>query len=188
MTDPRLAARLARRATHRSRSAAVSVVLVLCILVVASAGVECVLAALGRPPLWLSPTDAVAALAAPGPVALAAAAIAAVLAVILLAVALTPARLHRHRLADERMVVVVDDGALAGALRHAAVRAARVSDDRVRASVGRRAGTVRVTPTSGLPLDAVALTATATTVIEALDVSPRVRARVAVAERGVVGS
>jgi hypothetical protein len=188
MNEQRLYRRLVRRTAHRSRSLAVIVALVASAILVAYAGVELVLAALGQPALLLSPKDAIEKVEHPGTIALAAAAVALVLGVILLIIAFASGRRARHELPDERMAVVIDDQVLAGAISKVARTEARVPDQRVSTSVSRRRAIVRVTPTSGQPLDRAALTTVAETVVSSLNPSPHVRIAVAIAEKGVVGS
>lgn len=188
MNEQQLYRRLVRRSQHRSRSLAVIVALVLSAVILAYAGVELVLCAVGAPALLLSPSDAVRQLDHPGTVTLSVAAVALVLGVLLLVLALAPAARARHELPHERMAVVIDDQVLAGAISTVTRARAAVPGDRVSTSVARRRSTTRVTPTSGLPLDRGALAAAAEDVVARLDPRPPVRVNVTVAERGVVGS
>jgi hypothetical protein len=188
MTEQQLYRRLVRRSRHRSRSGTVVVALVLLVLVAIYVGIESVLAATGMPALLVSPVDAIDAVENPQQWVLVGAAVAAVIGIILLIVALTPGTRARHELLDDRMAVVIDDDVLAGAISHATNREARVPSDRITTSVGRRRGVVRITPTSGVPLDSAVLTTTAEKLVAALDPRPALGVAVSVNERGVVGS
>lgn len=181
MTEVTLYRRLIRRSRHRSRSLAVIVVLIVLAIVAAYVGTESVLAAIDRPPLLISPA---AALAVVSPWL----ALAAIPGVILLVIALAPGRRGRHELPDERMAVLVDDGVLAGALKHAVIRTAGVPAGRVSSMMSNRRSDVRVVPTSGEPLDEAAITAAAEAVVEALQPKPSVRVALRVAPTGVIGS
>jgi hypothetical protein len=138
--------------------------------------------------LLLSPADAVHHLEQPGALTLVAAAIGLVLGIVLLVLAIAPGRRARHELPDERMAVVIDDQVLAGAISKVARAEAGVPSERVSTAVSRRRADVRVTPTSGQPLDHAALTSSAETVVASLDPRPAVRVAVTIAEHGVVGS
>lgn len=188
MTEQQLYRRLVRRSRHRSRSGTVVVALVLLALVAVYAGIESVLAALGKPALLVSPVDAIDAIENPEMWVLVGAAVAAVIGLVLIVVALTPGTRSRHELLDDRMAVVIDDDVLAGAISHATNREARVPADRISTSVGRRRGIVWVTPTSGVPLDSALLTTTAEKLVAVLDPRPALAVAVSVNERGVVGS
>lgn len=188
MTEKKIYRRLVRRSLHRSRSVAVSVALVVTILAAAYIGTESVLAALAQPPLLLSPDAALAAVDKPGQWVLVGAALLVVIALVLLGLALAPGRQGRHQMVNERMAVIVDDGALAGAIGAATAASARLPVTRVAGLVSRARADVRVTPTTGAPLDADALTASASALIDDLDLRPRLRPRVAIAANGVIGS
>ena len=188
MNELSIARRLARRALHRSRSASVIVVLALVALTAAWVATESVLAALDLAPLLVAPSAVVDLLAADEPVVLYSAIAAAMLGLVLLAVALAPARRRRHVLAHDRMVVVVDDDVLAGAIGRAGRVTAAVPASRVRTSVSTRRATISVVPTSGLRVDSEAVKSSAAALIERLDARPALRVEVAVAPSGVVGS
>ena len=182
MTEAQLYRRLIRRSTYRSRSAAVIVTLTIVALAAVYAGIEVVLAALELPALLISPADALALAELPVAVAL------AVLGLVLLIVALTPGRRGRHELPNTRMAVIVDDTILAGALSRVVTRKAAVPAARVSSVVSRRRGAVRVTPTSGMPLDQPALETAARAAVATLDPRPALRVAVDIAPAGVVGS
>jgi len=180
--------RILRRTRHRSRSTSVVVTLTTLIAVLAWVATECVLAALDRGPLLLSPASVLAATENPDDVTLAIAGGLAVIGLVLVTLAIGPARRARHELPDERMAVVIDDGVLAGAMVRAAVRESRLPDSRVSAVVSRRRGTVSVVPTSGNLLNSAAIARAVGQAVDSLSPSPAVRTHVSVSTRGVVGS
>ena len=180
--------RIARRLTHRSRSASAAVVAVVVALAGLYAATEIALERLGRPALLVAPSDALASATRGDAWVLPAAGGAALAALVLLILAFAPGRRARHVLADDRMTVVADDVVLAGSLRRSAATAAGLKRERVRASVGRRVADLHLTPTSGLPVDRESVDARAAELLAALRPHPAVRARVAVAESGVVGA
>ena len=188
MTDAHITRRIARRSLYRSRSAAVIVVLTAFALVAAWVATEAVLAAIGAAPLLVAPAAIVELLNTQGVILTASAAAAVVLGMLLLIIALVPGRRGRHILAHERMVVVVDDDVLAGALGRAGRVTASVPANRVRTSVSARRATIALVPSSGIPIDAAAVRSSATAVLDVLAPRPHVRVDVAVASAGVVGS
>ncbi|PPI06363.1 hypothetical protein [Rathayibacter sp. AY1B8] len=149
--------RYLRRETHKSRSAAQIVVLVLIALVAAYVGTEAVLAILGAAPLLAAPSAllgaivGVASLANPALIGVAVGA--GVLALVLLVLALAPGARARHTVDDDRLAVVVDDGVIASSLARAARTAAHSRREDTRASLGRRTALVEVTPASGIAVD-----------------------------------
>jgi hypothetical protein len=188
MTEQKLYRRLVRRSLHRSRSAAIIVALVAVSLAAAYVGTEATLAALGLGPLLVTPDAVLASVENPGQIELIIAGAAALVGLVLIVLALVPGRRGRHQVASDRLAVVVDDAVLAGALSRVVRREAAVAESRVRTMVSARRGSVAVTPTSGVPLNAAALTASARDYLDALELSPAVRANVSVASSGVVGS
>jgi len=188
MNETTLYRRIARRETHQSRSTASVVVLALVSIGAVYVGIEVVLALLGRPPLLVSPAQAVVAFGSKAAWLPWAGLGAIVFGLILVLVAIVPARRARHALPNERMAIVVDDRALAGALATEARLAAGVPKNRVRASVSRSRGLVSLTPSSGYPVSQGDAQEAADRLLAALAVSPRLRARVSVSENAVVGS
>lgn len=188
MTEQSLYRRLVRRSLHRSRSAAVIVALVVLSLAAIYVGIEATLAALGRGALLVSPTDAIAALEKPTPVVLAGAAVVAIIGIVFVLLALLPGSRGRHEVPNERLAVVVDDHVLAGAIGGVTQRASGVAPSRVLTSVSKRRGSVTITPTSGVPLDADALASTAQDFVHTLQPRPAVTVGVTVAKSGVVGA
>lgn len=188
MTEQQLYRRLVRRTIFRSRSAAVILALAVIALAAVYVGIESVLGALELRALLVSPADFVDAVNAPTTLTLASAAGAAVLGLILVLVAIIPSRRGRHELPNDRMAVVVDDSVLAGAIGAAVIREAGVPASRVGTVVSRTRGEVRVTPTSGSPLDHSALETSAHALVATLAPKPDLRVAVTVASGGVVGS
>jgi hypothetical protein len=185
-SEQRTYTRLVRRETHRSRSTAVIVALVVTALVAAYLGTEAVLAAIGRPPLLLTPAELFDALDATASWSAIAIAALAVLGVIAIIAAVTRGRRSRHRLADDRMAVVVDDDVLAGAVSRRVALSGSVDRRQARTVVARRRATVRLTPNSGFVIDSGAASDAASLAIEQLAPHPAVRTRVIVAEHGVL--
>jgi hypothetical protein len=183
-----LYSRILRREQHRSRSLAVSVVLALFIVGLVYAGIELVLAALERGPLLVSPRNAVHWVNASSSVALVVAGAVVVVGLVLLIIAVTPGRRARHAIPDDRLAVIVDDGALAGALARDARLAADVAANRVRADVSARRARVFITPTSGIAVDQSVIRAAVEGVLATLAPKPAVRASVTVEQHSEVGS
>jgi len=188
MTEQQLYPRLVRRTIFRSRSAAVIIALTVTALAAVYVGIESVLAALELPALLVSPAELVDAVNSPSSLTLGIAAAAAVVGLVLVLVAIIPSRRGRHELPNDRMAVVVDDSVLAGAIGAAVTREAGVPASRVGTVVSRTRGEVRVTPTSGSPLDHSILEATASSFVATLAPKPQLRVAVTVASGGVVGS
>ncbi|GMA29533.1 DUF6286 domain-containing protein [Arenivirga flava] len=179
--------RLGNRMRHRSRSVAVSIGLWVAALPLAYLAVEAVLELVGAPALWQRPLDVVGTITGAEAVRYAVAGAAILAAVILLVLAFAPGRLSRHELADERMLVIVDDEVLAGALSRATATVAGVPRDRVSTSVGSRSAEVTVRPTSGFGIDRDEVAAAAERELERLAPSPRVRQKVRIETAGVIG-
>ncbi|WP_423463827.1 hypothetical protein ACO229_03840 [Promicromonospora sp. MS192] len=175
-----------RRETHSSRTgAAVAVASVLAVVMVAVAGVGAWwFAAPGSRDAiggWLGTASSVTgdrvALTTAGVVAL-------VLALVLVALAVLPGRLPRRARSADRLAVLVDDGVLADAVADAVAARCGVDPRQVSATVGRRRTTVRVTPTSGVPVDHAAATEAAADAVAAVGFTTT--ARLTVAPQGVV--
>jgi hypothetical protein len=181
-----LTRRLVRRELHHSRSSAVVVALVLVILAAAYLGTETVLATIGRPALLLTPDALVGALAKTTVWSIPAAAALAVLGLIAIVSALTSGRRSRHRLADDRLAVVVDDDVLAGALSRRVATAGSVARGQARTEVAPRRAVVRVVPNSGYAIDHDIVSAAARDAAAELAPVPSLRTRVIVAESGVL--
>lgn len=192
MTQEALYRRISRRETHSSRSALAITVAVVVVLACAYAGVEIVLEMLGQPPLLAAPADMASALVtAPTLTAvwlIVGGVIAAVLGLLLIIAAVRASRRARHLLGSERTAVVVDDAVIASALARHASFAADVDPDNTVVTVGRRSATVRVTPSSGVPVVREAVQTAVDDQLARYQVRPQVRARVRVDEHGKVGA
>ena len=184
--QPGLTRRLVRRERHRSRSTAVTVALVVLILVAAYIGTESVLSLIGRPALLQTPSTLLGALSEPAVWSIPAIAVLAVLGIVALVAALAPGRRARHRLADHRVAVVVDDDVLAGSLSRRVATAGSVPRSQARTLVSPRRATVHVTPNSGFAIERDAVSAAAREVVAELAPIPGVRTRVVIAESGVL--
>lgn len=106
------------------------------------------------------------------------------LAVVLLALAVLPGRRPRRARTTARTALLVDDGVIADAVAAAVAGHAGVDRSRVAVTVARRVVAVRITPTSGVPVDSAAVKAAAEGTLATLGFSAA--ARVSVAERGVI--
>ncbi len=178
--------RLSRRMRHRSRSVAVSIALWVAALPLAYLAVEAVLELVGAPALWQRPLQVLETISGAEAIRYGVAAAAVLAAIILLVLAFAPGRLSRHELADERMLVVVDDEVLAGALSRAAAIAASVPRDRVSTEVGARTAEISVRPTSGFGVSRDDVAAAAGRELERLAPRPAVRQRVRIESAGVI--
>ncbi|PPF26601.1 MULTISPECIES: DUF6286 domain-containing protein [unclassified Rathayibacter] len=180
--------RYLRRETHKSRSAAQIVVLVLIALVAAYVGTEAVLAILGAAPLLAAPSAllgaivGVASLANPALIGVAVGA--GVLALVLLVLALAPGARARHTVDDDRLAVVVDDGVIASSLARAARTAAHSRREDTRASLGRRTALVEVTPASGIAVDRDAVQSAVDEELARIGAKPAPRSTVRVSTSG----
>lgn len=184
--QPGLARRLVRRERHHSRSAAVSIALGVLIVVAAYLGTESVLALIHRPALLVTPSALLDALSKPAVWTIPAVAVLVVLALAAIISAFAPGRRSRHRLADDRLAVIVDDDVLAGAVSRRVATAGSVPRTQALTQVSSRRAIVRVTPNSGFAIDRDAVSAAANDVVAELAPIPGVRTRVSVAESGVL--
>ncbi|WP_226531989.1 DUF6286 domain-containing protein [Microbacterium paraoxydans] len=147
--------RVLRRETHAPRTVPAAVVAVV--------GVVSALAFLTGGAWWLVDAafrdrvarelDALAAGATAQAAPLASGAVLVLLAFVLLALAVLPGRRRRRARTTERTALLVDDGVIADSVAEAVARRAGVDRARVAVTVGRRDVTVRITPTSGVPVD-----------------------------------
>ncbi|MDP9026668.1 MAG: hypothetical protein M3N46_03820 [Actinomycetota bacterium] len=181
-----LTRRLVRRELHHSRSTAVVVALVLVIVAAGYLGTETVLAMIARPALLLNPDAMVGAVSRTAAWSVPAAIALAVLGLMAIVSALTSGRRSRHRLADDRIAVVVDDDVLAGALSRRVATAGSVARDQARTEVAPRSAVVRVVPNSGFSINPEIVSAAARDAAAELAPIPRLRTRVVVAESGVL--
>lgn len=184
--------RVRRRELHASRAVPAIILAVLAIIALAWIGTESVLAALGQKALLLSPammaTDIIglAAVAAGALIGIGIGLV--VVGIIVLLIGLSSGRLARHTIASDRAVVVVHNEMVASALVRQASTAASTDPDRAVASVGRRRATVRLTATSGTPIDQREVESILTDQLARYDLRPKVKARVRVNREGKVGA
>lgn len=184
--------RILRRETHSPRSALAIAVAVALILLCLYCGVEIVLMMLGRRALLAAPQDMLATVGklgtAPTDGPLITGIVLAVLGLLLLIVALMPGRRARHRLPSDRAAIVVDDEVIASALARRAAYAGDTSPDNTVVSVSARRATVRLTPTSGIPVDRQVVTEAVRDELAGFELAPPVRAAVVIARSGTVGA
>jgi hypothetical protein len=191
-TNTSLYSRLSRRETHSPRSALAITLAVLLILVAAWIGTEIVLSLLALPALLVAPADmfasALGVLEQPAQYVGIAGVVVAIIGLVLLIAGLAPGRRARHTLTSTRTATVADNAVIASALARHAAHAGNVSPDNVTVSVSHRRADVHLTPASGLPVDASAITAAVNQQLERYELTPRVTAKVRVAENGKVGA
>jgi hypothetical protein len=157
MSTTSLERRVRRRSIHRSRSAAVSVALIITAVVAAWVGTECVLRAAGSAPLLADPQRVVDAALRPDgaftTIAEVTAAVLVIAGIVVIVLALTPGRRPRSAVPHERGAVVIDTAILASTAANAAALAAGLPEDHARASARGRSSEVRLVPLSGVPVD-----------------------------------
>ncbi|WP_371029990.1 DUF6286 domain-containing protein [Pseudoclavibacter sp. JSM 162008] len=191
-TNTSLYSRLSRRETHSPRSSLAITLAVLLILVAAWIGTEIVLSLLALPALLVAPADmfasALGVLEQPAQYVGIAGVVVAIIGLVLLIAGIAPGRRARHTLSSTRTATVADNAVIASALARHAAHAGNVSPDNVTVSVSHRRADVHLTPASGLPVDAAAITAAVNQQLEQYELTPRVTAKVRVAENGKVGA
>ena len=176
----------ARRMIHRSRSVAVTAALTIVAVVAVWLGTEAVLAAVGHSPLLLAPADLWRGLLAQMWIAGVVAAVLAVLGVVLLVLAVAPGGRGRRVLVDDRIVIIVDDTVLAGALSRSAAAAAHVPASQVTTALGRRAARTTISPLSGFPVPRDRVVAAVDAAVGDARPAEPVASIVDVAQRGVL--
>lgn len=183
--------RLARRELHSPRSTAAIILAVLLVLVAVWIAVETLLALIGLRPLLVAPggiPSAAASLPTTQPVLLGAAgAIVLVLGIWLVGIAIGPGRRHRHLLATERVLAVVDDEVIASALAQRASTTASTHPDATSVAVGRRTAAVRITPASGIAVDRDEVNRSVADELDVYGLQPSVRAATSIRADGKVG-
>ncbi|MFM9276227.1 hypothetical protein [Pseudarthrobacter sp. NKDBFgelt] len=93
----------------------------------------------------------------------------------------------RRALASDRCAVVVDNDVIASAVSRAVQLSSGVAPGQVTTTVAGRSARVQVRPTSGLALDAGALTAAASSELARYGLATRITPAVRVASSGAVG-
>lgn len=178
--------RVLRRETHASRSlpttVVAAVVAVLALLLLA-AGVwyltDPVVAKVVE--TWIAPATVSAGSSA---ILALIAVIATVIGLALVLGAILPGRLARRGRVTDRAALIVDDGVIADSIARSVGRRVGVPAGQVRVTVGRRALTVRVTPTSGASVDSRAAEAAAEETVRGIGFTSVVH--VAVTAEGVI--
>lgn len=107
-----------------------------------------------------------------------------ILALVLLILAVMPGRRARRARMTDRTALLVDDGVIADSIADAVARRAGVVRARVSVTVRRRVVVVRVTPTSGIPVDRAAVESTVDDTLAAVGFAST--PRVVIERNGVV--
>lgn len=192
MSTPYSYRRVLRRETHSPRSVLAITVSVVVILLCAYVGTEIVLAMLNRGALLAAPQDMLATLSmlgtTPPESPITVGIILMILGLLLLIAALTPGRRARHQLAASHAAVVVDNEVIASALARHAAHAGNTNPDNAIVSVSARHATVRLTPTSGIPVQRDAVSDAVQEQLTAFQLNPPIRSSVVIASSGKVGT
>lgn len=178
--------RVLRRETHAPRTIPA--------VVVASAGLLILVAIVVGAVGWLidplfrqgvtASYAAVAQIASTRPVLIAVGAAAVLIAGVLLGLALLPGRRARRARTTDRAALLVDDGVIADSVAEAAARRTGVARSQVSVTIGRRVATVRITPTSGIPVDRSAAESAAADTLSGIGFTAT--PRIVVASEGVI--
>lgn len=102
--------------------------------------------------------------------------------------ALSPGRLNRHSIADERSAIIIDDSVIAAGTSAAVRRHCGLDHTQVSTAVSARSLAVDVTPTSGAQLDEGEVTHTVNQIVDGYQLDPAPRPRARVANKGKVAS
>jgi hypothetical protein len=191
-STPASTARLVRRELYSSRAVASVATGILLITACVLLLFEVVLKSVGDEPFLLDVEAAAAWLGAlPGgvPASLLGAGsfLLLVLGTLLLLLAVLPGRRARYTIPDERAAVVVDAEVVASSLARRARIAAGVAPEQVLVTIGRTSVSVRIRPTSGVPVDADAVRAAVADDLRRSSVEPEPRITLVVAASGVIG-
>ncbi|WP_110590453.1 hypothetical protein [Microbacterium suaedae] len=170
--------RVLRRETHRARTVPAVIVAVLTAALVFAGAWWMADPALRAAAEQLTASADVAAIGSTAGV------VALVVAAVLIAFGVLPGRRARRGRVAGRIAVLVDDGVLAGAAADEVARRCAVVREHVSVTVGHRLAIVRVTPTSGVPVDEGSVREAAHASFAALGFDTKMRVRVT--ERGVV--
>jgi hypothetical protein len=183
--------RLVRRELHSPRSTAAIVIAIALVIVAVWIAVETVLALVGVPPLLVAPGDipsAAASLPTTQPAILGVSgAVVLLLGLVLLGLAIGPGRRHRHVLATDRVLAVVDDEVIASALAQRASATASTHPDGTVVAVGRRTVGIRITPASGIAVDRDAVDRAVAADLDAFALQPPLRVATTISTNGKVG-
>lgn len=184
--------RTSRRETHSARAVLSIVTAAVLLIAVLWLALELVLSVTGNAALLISPAELLRRLASLGTATVPGALIAAgvVLALIGLAyvlAAILPGIKARHVIENPRAAVVVEREVLASALARTARTAAHLAPEQVTASVGHRDVQVRVHPTSGKPVDQLAVQEAVDREVSGYSLARALKVTVVVAPQGAVG-
>ncbi|MBA8806690.1 hypothetical protein [Promicromonospora sukumoe] len=178
--------RVVRRETHSARTTAAAVlatVLVVLLVAALALGVWWLVAPGARGEL-ADRLSQVTSRADDGGTLVAVGVLALLVGLALVLAAVLPGRLRRRARRTDRVALVVDDGVLADAVVAAVAVRCGLDRRQISASVGRRRTTVRLTPTSGVPVDRQAAADTAAAVLDRVGFpAPQ---RLLVADQGVI--
>ncbi|MEX1079136.1 MAG: DUF6286 domain-containing protein [Homoserinimonas sp.] len=185
--------RIRHRETRSPRSVAAITLAVLLISTFAWLAVEMVLGILNQPPMLVGPRTMATALveitALPVAIFLYAGLFIALAGGVLIALAVTPGHRGRHIISSTHSVIIVDDDVIASALARHAASSAGISQDQARVTVSRRRVDVRLTPTSGYPIDQIAALNVVSDELDSYQLEPALEPpRLSVTARGKVGA
>lgn len=185
-------ARIIRRESHASRSAAAILAALLVTVVAVYMVLEAALKAFGQAPWLVSPEqgwDWIRDLPdGANPIMLAAiGALLALLGLFFFLSAVLPGRRSRHVIPNERAAVVVDNEVIASSLARRARLAASLTAEQVLVTVSRRLVEVNIRPTSGTPVQEAAIAAAVEDELRRTSVEPMPDVRVKLAVSGVIG-
>ncbi|AYG03133.1 hypothetical protein D7I44_06050 [Gryllotalpicola protaetiae] len=154
-------------------------------------GTEIILMLLNRRALLAAPQDQLTALSRLGSTPITApvtiGVLLALVGLLLLIGALTQGRRARHQLPSGRAAVLVDNEVIASALARHAAHAGNVHPDNTVVSVSARHAIVRLTPTSGTPVQRGAVERAVQEQLTGLELYPPIRASVVINAKGRVG-
>ena len=105
----------------------------------------------------------------------------------LLGKAIMPGGLKRHSLGDERTAIVVDDSVLAADVSRQLRRKHRLDKGQVVTSVAAKKVVVKLTPTSGKPMNQAQVQSELKQIVNTWQLDPAVTPEVQIASKGVVG-
>lgn len=182
--------RILRRETHSSRSGAVVLIALIGLAVLIWLAVELIVQVLGLRAVLIGPSRAtgyvVNLLAAPPTWAWAIGLGATVCGLLALGGAVLPGRRGKRKLPSQALAVVATDDVLAGLLAHRAATHCGLDVRQVRVGLTRRVADVRLTPTSGSPIDINDVRAALAAALDEADVEPTPRLTVRVSKEGVL--
>lgn len=187
---PKLVRYMNRRSTHSSRALITVIALLLFMAAAIFLVVERIIQLSGYRAIF-APRDVVWVMTEgihtfPDWTVWVASAVAIVLGLLLLGKAVASGWLKRHALLDNRLSIVADDAVIASGMSRRIRRHAQLQRGQVRTRVERKRITVKVTPTSGLPLDLADLMNVANEEVTAYQPKPRLKVRVQIAPQGVI--